>query len=870
MSMRRRRSVLIAVMTVLVAGMVFSAVDLVSSQSMSRRDVETRYSERARVGASLITSTFVSSALLGQAELAKRFGAGVVSPQVLAAGAKQSNLRYAALLDPLGRVISASPGASHATVAALKATPERVRRVEAGRRFGLSDVLGPAGAQTIEYVQPIRTVSGRLMLVDGFPRETISAFLAGYLHRIPNVRGGSALVVDSRGEIIGSGARMGPAPQGRIDPSLEAALRTHARSAYDHNRFFASSRVGGSPWRMVITGPQARVFASVRGTRKWIPWLLLVGFGLAASLALALLVRALRSSEALEEVNERYALAVRGANDGIWDWDISAGTIYFAPRWKAMLGHSDADVGADPQEWLGRIHPEDQPRVEHALDAHLASRSPHFESEHRMRTADGSYLWMFSRGVATRDEGGRATRLAGSMSDITGRKAAEEQLIHDALHDALTGLPNRALLTDRLTLSLDRARRLPGRGCAVLFLDLDRFKVVNDSFSHAVGDQLLIAFAQRMSKALRPGDTVARLGGDEFAVLLEDVETPEQARIAAQRIHALLAESFQIEGHELVISGSIGVSLSESASQPAHMMRNADIAMYDAKRDGKDRIAIFNTKMHRRVVSELQVETELRAAIEEQRLQVFYQPIVSLADGRISGFEALARGPAGGPEVEPEVFIPVAEDAGMISDLSRLVFTRACEQMSAWRASRLVADTTTVSVNVSRGHILEGSLVPDVEAALAASGLPGRNLRLEITESTIMRDPELMRTTLEELERLGVRAQIDDFGTGYSSLTFLHHFRGDTLKIDRSFIASMNRDSGTGEIVRATISMAHNLGLSVVAEGVEDPADLDVLVGLGCEYGQGFLWSRPIDPVGVESLVARFDARRRQPAASPS
>jgi diguanylate cyclase (GGDEF)-like protein/PAS domain S-box-containing protein len=578
-------------------------------------------------------------------------------------------------------------------------------------------------------------------------------------------------------------------------------------------------------------------------------------------------VRHHRALSQLRQTEERYALAVQGANDGIWDWDVAAKSVYYAPRWKAMLGYTEDQIGSDPDEWNSRLHPDDVGRFEHAAEEHLAGRTSHFESEHRMRHADGRYRWMASRGLAIRDADGNATRMAGSMSDVSDRKAAEEQLVHDALHDGLTGLPNRALFLDRLALSLSRTRRQPGYGCAVLFLDLDRFKVVNDGFSHAVGDQLLVALARRLATGLRAGDTVARLGGDEFTVLLDDVATADEALVAAQRIQDAMSEPFHIEGRELVIAGSIGIALSESAGQPADMLRNADIAMYHAKRDGSNRIAVFNVDMHSRVVSALELETELRGAIEERSLRVFYQPIVDLAQGRISGFEALARWPAAAAAVGPDVFIPVAEDTGLIGALGRLVFQSACTQMSLWRASGLVDERATMSVNVARGQIFEGSLVGDVKAALAASGLPPQNLRLEITESTIMHDPHRMRAALEELESVGVRAQIDDFGTGYSSLTFLHHFPGDTLKIDRSFIASMGSDAGTNEIVRATITLAHNLGLSVVAEGVEDLAEMDALRALGCEYAQGFLWSRALEASELEPLVRRMGAPGPSPAA---
>jgi diguanylate cyclase (GGDEF)-like protein/PAS domain S-box-containing protein len=583
---------------------------------------------------------------------------------------------------------------------------------------------------------------------------------------------------------------------------------------------------------------------------------------------------AIRHHRALAELRssrERYALAVRGANDGIWDWDLVADRTYFSPRWKAMLGQTGDEIGDSAEhDWLARVHRDDIGRLRGAIDRHLAGRAPHFESEHRIRHATGGYRWVLSRGVAIRDRDGRATRMAGSMSDITDRKDAEQRLLHDALHDALTGLPNRALFMDRVALSLARTERHPGYRCAILFLDLDRFKLVNDSFSHAVGDQLLVALARRLTSSLRPGDTVARLGGDEFTILLDDVGSSREAAEVADRIQRALTEPFHIEGRDLFITGSIGISLSEPDIRASELLRNADIAMYDAKREGKARSAIFDVSMHSRVVGQLQLENELRSAIESQTLRVFYQPIVNLESGRLIGCEALARWPAGDSVVLPEDFIPVAEDTGLIGALGRYVLDDACARLTDWRRRAIVAADVPVSVNVSGRQLSERDLPGDVADALDRHGLPPAALRLEITESTILYDPERMQPALEELRRIGVQAQIDDFGTGYSSLTFLHHFPGDTLKIDRSFVASLNDDEGSEEIVRAIVALAHNLGMHVIAEGIEDPSQAAKLRAIGCEYGQGYLFAAPIDAAGFEELIANWPARAPATAAALS
>jgi diguanylate cyclase (GGDEF)-like protein/PAS domain S-box-containing protein len=561
----------------------------------------------------------------------------------------------------------------------------------------------------------------------------------------------------------------------------------------------------------------------------------------------------------LRKNRERYALAVRGANDGIWDWDLVNGRLYFAPRWKAITGYTNGEVGDSPEDWLGRVHPDDVERVQAEIDAHLEGRSPHFESEYRIRHADGGYRWVLSRGVAIRDDNGNATRMAGSMSNITDRKVAEEQLVHDALHDGLTGLPNRALFLDRLTQSLTRTEREASHRSAVLFLDLDRFKVVNDGFNHAVGDQLLVATARRLTATLRPGDTVARIGGDEFTILLDGVSSIEEAREIASRTQAALSKPFRIEGRELVVTASVGIAVSDAASRSGELLRNADIAMYNAKRDGTARHAIFNTSMHKRVVTRLRLETELREAIEADRVRVFYQPIVSIGTGQLAGFEALARWPVDTPAVPPTEFIPVAEETGLIRQVGQLVLRKACVQLADWHARGIVEEQVTVSVNVSGRQLVEPELTADITSALEQSGLSPEALRLEITESSILHDPARIPALLDRLERRGVRAQIDDFGTGYSSLSFLRRFPGDALKIDRSFVRSILQEDGSEEIVRAIVGLAQSLHLGSIAEGVEDHAQLKILHSLGCQYAQGFLFAKPSPSDALEPVIAAWD-----------
>jgi diguanylate cyclase (GGDEF)-like protein/PAS domain S-box-containing protein len=554
-----------------------------------------------------------------------------------------------------------------------------------------------------------------------------------------------------------------------------------------------------------------------------------------------------RALTELRVSRERFALAVEGAHDGIWDWDVVTNDIHLGRRWKEILGHADGELESTHQAWMDRIHPEDVDGVRAMVQAHLAGQSEHFETEHRMRHADGDYRWVLNRGVAVRDREGNPLRMAGSMSDITDRKMAEERLRHDALHDSLTGLPNRTLFVDRLRVALARALR-SGSSHAVLFVDIDRFKLINDSFSHAVGDELLIAAARRLDADLRPGDTVARLGGDEFTILLEGIDSPEAAIHVAERIDASLKEPILVSGQELSITVSTGIAISNRNSDAAELMRNADIAMYAAKIDAEQAIAVFDVSMHSRVVERLQVETELRRILEERRLGIAYQPIIDLAKRRIYGFEALARWPEGGEFVSPAQFIPVAEDTGLIRSLGMTVLDGACAQLAAWRRDGLVGDDVTMSVNVSGRQLADPDFPDVIRESLGHHGLPGDTLRIEMTESTVIDAPDQMRDALARIAEFGVKAQLDDFGTGYSSLTFLHHFSGDAIKIDRSFVMSMHTDAANEEIIRAIIDLAHNLGLRVIAEGVELEEQLAILDSVGCEYAQGYLFAKPLKP----------------------
>jgi diguanylate cyclase (GGDEF)-like protein/PAS domain S-box-containing protein len=541
---------------------------------------------------------------------------------------------------------------------------------------------------------------------------------------------------------------------------------------------------------------------------------------------------------------ERYALAVRGANDGIWDWDLVTDRISFSTRWNAILGDWQHPRDGPPSVWFDRVSPDDLPRLNSAITTYLAGGAPHLECEHRVRHSDGTWRWVKVRGLAIRRPDSKPIRMAGSLSDITDRHVAQTRLQHRALHDDLTGLPNRSLFVDRVDHSLQRSTRDPSNRCASLFLDIDRFKFVNDSLSHAVGDTLLVAFAERISAALRPGDTVARLGGDEFTVLLENVLDIGEATGVADRILKAVSEEFEINGNTLSVSASIGISLSTPGLSSADLIRNADIAMYDAKRRGRARRSVFDATMHRGVIDRLAAEVALRRAVEGALLRIHYQPIIELSTGRISGLEALARWPEDWDPVEPTEFIAIAEDTGVIDALGRHVTAAALATLADWRQQGLVSDQVCMSVNLSGRQLDDPGLARQVRGALKAVDLPAEVLKLEITESTLIREVERSQQLFADVCGTGVGLHLDDFGTGYSSLSALHTFPVDTLKLDRSFVATITADNaGDDTIVRSAVALAHSLGLAVIAEGIERPDQLRRLFALGCEYGQGYLFS---------------------------
>jgi len=560
--------------------------------------------------------------------------------------------------------------------------------------------------------------------------------------------------------------------------------------------------------------------------------------------------------EDLRESEERYALAVRGANDGLWDWNLVANEVYWSPRWTAMLGHEAGDIGASPDEWLSRVHHEDIARVREALADHLAGSTEYYESEHRVLHRSGTYRWVLCRGAAVRDEAGIATRLAGSLSDITETKLA----------DTLTGLPNRLLFLDLIERAIKREKRRPNPSFALLALGLDRFNVVSDSLGPLTADRLLVAVARRLQSGLRPTDTVARdepastlarLGGDEFNVLLDDIKDVNDAVRVAERLRRALQAPFEVDGQQVFTSATVGIAISTTGyERPEDVLRDAAIALNRAKAEGFSACEIFDPAMRHRAVTRLQMETDLRKAIESRAFEVHYQPIVSLRTGRISGFEALVRWrhPIEGL-IGPGDFIPVAEDTGLIREVSRLTLIEACGQMVEWQRCFGAQAPAVMCVNISSKLFGDAALVGELQAILATTGLAASRLKLEITESALINDMAAARATLDHAQALGIEWSLDDFGTGYSSLSHLHGLQIDTVKIDRSFVGRIGIDAQGSEMVRAIVALAHTLGMDVVAEGVETPEHADRLIELGCEYAQGFHYSKAVDAAAASGLI---------------
>ena len=563
-----------------------------------------------------------------------------------------------------------------------------------------------------------------------------------------------------------------------------------------------------------------------------------------------------RAEQAVKRGEERFALAAEGANEGLWEWDLRTQEFYASARWKTLVGLSAETGSGRPDDWLGRVHPDDVASLKRAMEAHLGGQSERLQHEHRIRHDDGTYRPVLCRGLAARNAGGRPVRIAGSLvaaSDRGVMPAAEAR--GTGFRDPLTGLCNRADFVAALQTQLDEFKQHPGRSFATLYLDLDRFKVVNDSVGHLVGDELLIGVSRRLEACLRPGDSIARLGGDEFAILLAGLTDQTQANAIAFRLQDALSAPFSVGGKEVFTSASIGIAFSRIEYTGAdEMVRDADTAMYHAKARGKARHELFDGDMRARALDRLGLENDLRHAVKNNAFEVYYQPIVSLATRTCTGFESLVRWKRNGEMVSPAKFVPVAEELGLIEALGSWVLQEACRRFADWKRRYPDRDLDCITVNVSTRQLMQQNFLYVVEQTLQEAKMKPSDLRLEITETALMDNPTMAAGLLRGLREFGVKIYLDDFGTGYSSLSHLHKLPVDALKIDRSFVMSLLLEDRPA-IVESILALASTLGTSVVAEGVESDQQARTLERLGCRQAQGYYFSRPLPAEAVEQLL---------------
>jgi len=566
------------------------------------------------------------------------------------------------------------------------------------------------------------------------------------------------------------------------------------------------------------------------------------------------------AEEALLASEVRYALISRAANDGIWDWDIPSGEVYYSSRWREIVGAEPNKRLSTLDDWLSRVHPEDVLRLKREIDEHIAGHTPQLDTEYRIRHGDGRYCWMQCRGIALRNGAGEPIRMAGSQSDITLRKTYEINLLNAAYEDRLTGINNRAFFTHLID---TRNSAAAIDGTAVLMFNVDQFRRINDSLGSGAGDALLIAVARRLAARVKPQDALSRLGGDEFAIWLQDMPDHAQALDMAEVMLGDLAQPYSLGDVEMPVGISVGIATPTlgDASTGADLLRNARLALDRAKLRGGGRAELFDDALLRETNLRRQLGKDLTNA--ERLGQIFfeYQPVVALnqdGTGTVAGFEALMRWRH--PElglIPPMRFIPLAEEAGLIGPLGLFAIDCAAKESERWAELGLVDGNFSMAVNLSTRQISDRAGIMRLHKLLDRLTLPPGRLKLEITESVLMSDPESMVVTLDELRRRGVELSLDDFGTGYSSLSYLHRFPLDTLKIDRSFVSRMCRAPEAFRLVRSIIELGHDLGLDVVAEGVEAADEAERLRELGCDFAQGYFYSRPVSAEAAEAILRK-------------
>jgi diguanylate cyclase (GGDEF)-like protein/PAS domain S-box-containing protein len=544
---------------------------------------------------------------------------------------------------------------------------------------------------------------------------------------------------------------------------------------------------------------------------------------------------------------ERRALALTGAGDMIWDWDVANDQVFTSRETEHLLGLRPGTLDGSVAKWLEVLHPQDRDRFRATIDGILEQRRGRLTQDFRMRTADGHYLWLALKARPVVGSDGEVVRLVGTLSDVTEFRTASERLLHDAVHDNLTGLPNRELFMDRLDAALSFAKADGLIQPTVIVIDIDRFKAVNDSVGIAVGDSILLTLARRLGRLLKPQDTLARLNGDQYGLLLLSEREPDRITVFAENVRKALRSPITFNDREILLTASIGLALhGDEAQRRDEFLKDAELAMYHAKRMGGDRIEIFKPAMRARKSDRLTLESELRRALSRDEITLHFQPIVRLEDRSIAGFEALMRWhhPKMG-RLAPGEFIAIAEETGLIVELGLFGLERTARQLVEWQRGMRGAEPIFASVNVSSRQLLRHDLIQDLRTVLSRSAPARGTLKLELTESLVMENPEHAGQMLHRMRDLGVGLALDDFGTGHSSLSYLQRFPFDTIKIDQSFV----RTSAKGKrpvILRSIVALAHDLGMEAIAEGAESEDDAIELAQIGCDYAQGYLFGEPV------------------------
>lgn len=559
----------------------------------------------------------------------------------------------------------------------------------------------------------------------------------------------------------------------------------------------------------------------------------------------------------LQQSEERLESILSSIEDVVWSMNPDSLELnYLNPSVQKIYNYSLSSFLENKSLWFDIIHPEDKERIKGAFQAMFKTGS--LSEEYQILRPGNEVRWVSNRGYAIYDQNKQIIRFDGILRDITEQKNAEKQLIHNALHDTLTGLPNRILFQDRVEQAIAHNKRHPNYLFAVFFIDLDRFKFINDSLGHVIGDKFLQSIAKVLSNCLRSDDTLARFGGDEFTMLIDNINYQNEALIVADRILAQFVNPLIVQGHTIFTSASIGIVIgNQDYTKSSDLLRDADIAMYRSKELGKGRYTLFNQEMYQKNLKMITIENKLHSALEKKQFELYYQPIIALPTSKLVGFEALIRWhhPQDGL-LSPDEFIPIAQETDLIVEIGDWVLEEACKQLQIWQTKLPDGKNLTMSINVVSKQLANSDILEKLDQILSTTGIKGDKLRLEITESTIMSQGENTIHKLEKLREKNILLSIDDFGQGYSSLSYLHHFPVNTLKIDRTFVSQMTRGKQNLEIIRTIILLAHILHLDVIAEGVETYHQVTLLRELGCEFAQGYFFSRPSTVTQIEDAIA--------------